>query len=343
MTTSTDTQFATRFGADSTPVTAFVGNQGTLANYTPTTSLLNTGMMSDIGRATIYGPDVQDSFYAKFMKSPLTRGDSIMTARFDDITSNAYSPSAADTVLFGATNPTMKSNVAKKNLSRQIAVEVNDYYLKQMAQTQEMIGDVEAAMMAVSNACYLDDMWVASKEYFSGSTRSAKTTQMHTLTNDVGTSGFADEMNELLWDISQKQFGYKSDAYNASGASTKSNTVAIALKKDCEYPVFKKMLAETYNPEMVRIAVDGGIDYVDDFATPAGAPTGAGELLGMVVDARAFEITPMPDTLTTEAFRNPARKSTAYFTTYEYAFQHNPFFNCAYIFAPEGSTGGSGE
>ena len=55
----------------------------------------------------------------------------------------------------------------------------------------------------------------------------------------------------------------------------------------------------------------------------------------MVVDDRAFKITPMPETMTTEAFRNPARKSTAYFTTYEYAFQQDPFFNVAYIFAPK--------
>ena len=228
----------------------------------------------------------------------------------------------------------MRSNVAKKNLSRQIAVEVNDYYLKQMAQTEEMIGDTMAAIMATSNACYMDDMWVASKAYFSGSTDSAQNTQMNTMTANIKDTGFGDELNELLWDISQKQFGYKSTAYNSDKTNTKSSRVAIALKKDCEYPAFKKLLSETFNPELLRIEVDGGIGYVDDFATPAGAPSGAGELIGMVADVRAFEITPMPDTLTTEAFRNPVRKSTAYFTTYEYAFQKNPFFNIAYIFAP---------
>lgn len=186
--------------------------------------------------------------------------------------------------------------------------------------------------MATSNACYRDDMWVASKEYFSGSVRSAQNTQMNVLTNGPEDAGFANEMTELLWNISQKQFGYKSTAYNASAFNTKSNTVHIALKKDVEFPAFKKLYAETFNPEFLRI--DQTIDYVDDFATPAGKPASSGELIGMVVDDRAFSITPMPDTLSTEAFRNPARKSTAYFTTYEYAFQHDPFFNCAYIFAP---------
>ena len=332
MSTKTDAQFATRF--DGVQANAFVANQKTLAQFTPTTSLLNTGMMSDIGRATIYGPDVHDNFYSKFLKSPLARGDAAMTVKMDDVLSRAYNPLAPDTSLFDGSSPSMKTNVAKKNLSRQIAVEVNDYYLKQMVQTAEMNGDVEAAMMAVSNACYMDDMWVASKEYFSGSVRAAKATQMTVMTNAPASAGFADEMNELLWKISQKQFGYKSSDYNAAGSSTKSNDVAIALKKDCEYPVFKKMLSETFSPEMLRIGIDGGIDYTDDFATPAGAPVTAGELIGMVVDKRAFEITPMPDTLVTESFRNPARRSTAYFTTYEYAFQHNPFFNCAYIFAP---------
>ena len=334
--TNTDTQFTTRF----TPLTVsqFVANQSTLADYTPTTSLLNTGMMSDIGRVTMYGPDTQDNWFARFMKTPLSRGDSAMTARFSDVLSRAYNPKAPDTDLFNGNYPEMKSNVAKKNLSRQIAVEVNDYYLKQMCQTEEMIGDAMASIMAVSNACYMDDMWVASKAYFSGSTNSAKTTQMYTMTNDVTDAGFGDEMTELLWSISQNKFGYKSTNYNVDGVNTKSNSVAIALTKACEYPTFKKLLSETFNPDMLRIEVDGGIGYVDDFATPAGKPaSGAGDLIGIVADTRAFEITPMPDTLTTEAFRNPARKSTAYFTTYEYAFQKNNFFNVAYIFAPAGA------
>ena len=331
--TTTDTQFTGRFSPQT--VSAFVANQSALADYTPTTSVLNTGMLSDIGRATIYGPDVQDNFWATFMKAPLTRGDSVMTARFSDITSRAYDPNAADTELFNGVKPAMKSNVAKKNLSRQIAVEINDYYLKQMAQTEEMIGDTMAAIMATSNACYMDDMWVASKAYFSGSTSNAQATQLHVMTSKVGDANFGAEMTELLWNISQKQFGYKSTAYNSAQENTKANSVAIALKKDCEYPAFKKLLSETFNPEMLRIEAQGGIQYVDDFATPAGAPEGAGELIGIVADTRAFEITPMPDTLTTEAFRNPARKSTAYFTTYEYAFQKNPFFNIAYIFAPK--------
>ena len=333
--TSTDTAFAGRFPDIS--ASTFVANQKALADWTPTASPINTGMLSDIARAYIYSPDVQENFYARFMASPLSRGDSIMSARFSEVTSRAYNPKAPDTDLFNGTYATMTSNVATKNFSRQIATEVNDYVLKQFTQTDEMIGDAMAAIMASSNVAYKDDMWVASKEYFSGSTRNAKATQMHTMTNAVSTANnaFGAEMVELLWKISQKQFGYKSTQYNSAGYNTKSDSISIALKKDVEYPAFKKLLADTFNPEMLRIT--STIDYVDDFATPAGAPSGAGELIGMVVDNRAFKITPMPDTLTTEAFRNPARKSTAYFTTYEYAFQHDPFFNVAYIFAPQSS------
>ena len=331
--TSTDTNFAGRFPDMS--ATTFVANQKALTDWTPTASTLNTGMMSDIARAYIYAPDVQENFYARFMASPLPRGDSVMSARFSEVTSRVYNPKAPDTDLFNGNYATMISNVATKNLSRQIATEVNDYVLKQFTQTQEMIGDAMAAIMARSQVAYKDDMWVASKEYFSGSVRNAKATQMHTMTNAVSTTNnaFGAELTELLWKISQKDFGYKSTNYNASGYNTKSDSISIALKKDVEYPTFKKMLSETFNPELLRIT--STIDYVDDFATPAGAPSEAGELIGMVVDNRAFKITPMPDTLTTEAFRNPVRKSTAYFTTYEYAFQHDPFFNVAYIFAPK--------
>lgn len=329
--TGTDTAFSTRF--PTMEATSFVANQDTLADWKPTSSTINTGMLSDIGRSYVYAPDVQENFYARFMQAPLSRGDSIMSARFSEVNSRVYDPKAGDEALFNGAYATMISNVAKKNFSRQIATEVNDYVLRQFVQTQDMIGDAMAAIMARTNACYKDDMWVASKEYFSGSTRSAKTTQVHTLTNKPSDAGFAMEMTELLWKVGQKDFGYKSVNYNPAGYNTKSDSISIALKKDVEFPAFKKLLSETYNPEMLR--VQGTIDYVDDFATPAGAPADAGELIGMVVDNRAFKITPMPDTMTTEAFRNPARKSTAYFTTYEYAFQQDPFFNVAYIFAPK--------
>lgn len=326
--TGTDTAFAARFAP--LTIATMVANQTSLANFVPTSSAINTGMLSDIGRANIFAPDLQDNFYARFMRAPLTRGDSVLTARFGEVASRAYDPAAPDTALFNAANPAMQSIVAKKNLSRQIAVELNDYYIKQFCQTDEMIGDVAAAIMAASNACYRDDMWVASKAYFSGSCQGAQNDQIYVTTNAVTDPGFADEMVETLWNFAENKFAYKSTKYNQAQFNTRSENIHIALKKDVEYPAFKKLYSETFNPEFIKIAPT--IDYVDDFATPAGAPATAGELIGMVVDTRAFDITPMPDTLTTEAFRNPARKSTSYFTTYEYAFQKNPFFNIAYIF-----------
>ena len=328
MPTGTDTAFTARFA----PLTlaTMVANQTSLANFVPTASPINLGMLSDIGRATVYAPDIQDSFYARFMKAPLSRGDAAMSARFGEVASRAYNPAAPDTDLFNAANPSMMTNVAKKNLSRQIAVELNDYWIKQFCQTEEMIGDAAAAIMAASNACYRDDMWVAAKAYFSGSVSGALAGQLKTMTANPNEAGFADEMIETLWDFAENKFAYKSASYNAAGFNTKSTNVHIVLKKDAEFPAFKKFYADTFNPEFLKITPT--IDYVDDFATPAGAPAGAGDLLGMVVDDRAFAITPMPDTLTTEAFRNPVRKSTSYFTTYEYAFQKDPFFNIAYIF-----------
>ena len=331
MATNTDAQFTARFPG----VTAadFVGNQKGLADFTPTTNTFNTGMLSDIGRAYIYAPEVQPNFYSRFLQSPLARGDSVMSARFAEINSKKYDPLAESDAWFDGAKPAMTSNVATKNLSRQIRLEVNDYWTKQFCQTEEMIDDAMAAIMASQNACYMDDMWVASKEYFSGSTRSAKATQSNIMTAGVGDAGFGEEMTELLWKIGQKQFGYKSTSYNASGYNTRSDSISIALKKDVEFPAFKKLLSETYNPELLK--VQGTIDYVDDFATPAGAPSDAGELIGMVVDNRAFKITPLPEAVTTEATRLSPRKSTLYTTTYEYIFEHDPFFNCAYIYAPK--------
>lgn len=332
--TNTDTQFSSRFSG----VTAatFVGNQSTLANFEPTTNTFNTGMLSDIGRAYIYAPDVQENFYSRFLQSPLNRGDSVMAGRFAEITSKEYNPLATSDAWFDGSKPSMISNVAKKNLSRQIRLEVNDYWTRQFCQTDEMIGEAMAAIMASQNACYMDDMWVASKEYFSGSTRSAKTSQYFQMTKNASDSGFGDELNETLFNI-MKGFKYKSTDYNASGYNTKTDTAFIALTKDCEYPGFRKFLSETYNPEFVD-EVSKGISYVDSFATPAGAPSTAGDLIGMVVDPRAFKITPLPEAVTTEATRLSPRKSTLYTTTYEYIFEHDPFFNCAYIFAPKGTS-----
>ena len=327
--TGTDTQFTERF--PDVELNSFVTNNVSLKDWVPTQNVFNEGMMSDIGRATIYNGEFQESFYSRFMKAPLSRGDSVMSGRFDEIKSRAYDPLAPDTKLFDSPRPKMIANVAKKNLSRQIAVEINDYWIKQFAQTQEMIGEAQAAIMAESNICYRDDMWVAGKAYFSGSLRGAAADSIYIMDNAISDVGFADEMIEQIWKTTERDFAYKSTKFNASAYNTLSKSVHIALKKDVEYPAFKKFYAETFNPGFLKVAQT--IDYVDDFATPAGAPADAGELLGMIVDTRAFAITPMPDTLVTESFRNPVRRSTAFFTTYEYAFQHDPFFNIKYIFA----------
>lgn len=329
--TNTDVQFKARFS--DIDVSTFVGNQSSLANFEPTTNTFNTGMLSDIGRALIYGPDTQENFYSRFLQSPLSRGDSVMSARFSEITSKPYDPLATSDAWFDGAKPSMVSNVAKKNLSRQIRLEVNDYWSRQFCQTEEMIGEAMSAIMASQNACYLDDMWNASKEYFSGSTRAAKTTQYFQMTAKTTDAGFGDELNETLFNII-KAFKYKSTDYNASGYNTKTDSPFIALTKDCEYPGFKRFLSETYNPDFVE-EVSKGISYVDDFATPAGSPSTAGDLLGMVVDPRAFKITPLPEAVSTEVTRLSPRKSNLYTTTYEYIFEHDPFFNVAYIFAPK--------
>ena len=327
--TNTDTQFAARF-PDIT-LSSFIANQADLASYVPAASTLHTGMMADIGRAMVDGPDIQRSFFDRFMRAPLSRGDSVMKARFDEVSSVAYDPLSANTALFSGQRPNMLSNVASKNLSRQVAVEINDYMLKQMVQTEDMIGDAMAALMGLSYACYRDDMWVAAKEYFSNPAGTLLTDQINILTNNPGAAGFADEMVETLWNFAENKFKYKSTKYNEAAYNTKADSVSIILKKDVEYPAFKKLLSDTFNPEMLDIAAT--IDYVDDFATPvAGLPTGADEIIGMVVDNRRFDITPMPGGLSVESFRNPSRKSTAYFTTYEYAFQNTGFYNAAYIY-----------
>lgn len=331
MPTVTDGQWTSRFPG--IQASTYVANQSDLANYTPTASTLNVGLMTDIGRATIYAGDTQPNFWNRYLRDPLSRGDAALKAAVHDVTSRAYDPSAADTELFNGTQPAFYTSVATKNFSRQIAVEINDYILKQYAQTDDMIGYVESAIMAASTVCYQDDMWVAAKEYFSGSTRSALPGQIVKLTKAPGESGYGDEIIEALWGFSQQKFGFKSGLYNPAGRPTRSESVSVVLKKSVEYPAFKKLLSETFNPEYLNIAINGGIDYVEDFATPAGAPADAGELVGMVIDDRAFDIVPMPGGMSTEAFRNPARKSTAYFTTYEYAFQASPFFNIGYIFA----------
>lgn len=332
MPTDTDNQFSARF-PDMTASVFYGSGQGALSGYQPASSPINTGMLADIGKATIYGPEEQSNPFAKFIRSPLARGDSALTARFGEVTSHAFDPLAPDTALFDGSRPAMLSNVMTKNLSRQVRVEVNERELKKYCQTENMIGDCASAIMSVSNVAYMDDMFVASKEYYSGSTRGALADQMHTLTNDVDDAGFADEITELLWNITQKQFGYKSTKYNKAGANTKARDVSIIMKKEAEFPAFKKLYSETFNPEFLRIDTTAG--YVDDFATTAGKPAGAGDLVAIVCDNRAFEITPMPEALTVGSFVNPARgNSVTYFTTYEYAFGHNGFFDCAYIFAP---------
>lgn len=330
MTTGTDTDFASRFsGVD---VASFVANTSNLAGFTPAQSPINLGMYDDIGRATLYGYDQNPNFFSRFMKTPLSRGDSELFARFSEVSSRAYDPLAADTALFDGQRPEMISSVAKKNLSRQIYTEINDRLLKQYVQTEDMIGSAISILQASNMNCYLDDMWTASKTYFSGDMRNAKTGQIHVMSSKPTDAGFAEEFNELLYNITQNKFKYKSTLYNAAGYNTNSKDVAIGLCQKVSYPAFKKFYADTFNPSLLDVPQTA--DYVDSWATPAGAPSGAGELIGIVADTRCWSIIPMPEALSTEAFRNPVRKSTSFATTYEYAFHDAPFFNKAYIFAP---------
>lgn len=325
-------KFKTRFPDLSGSVNAYVGS-GTvqLTNYTPSASVINTGLMGDIGRATIYGPDVQDNPFSKFMKSPLARGDSALTGVFEGVKSNSYNPNATDAALFDGTKAAFKSNVMTKNLSRQVRVEVNDRMLRQYAQTEEQAGDMASALMAASNACYLDDMYTACTEYFGGKMRGSANSEF-VLTNKTSDAGFAEEMTETLWNITQNKFKFKSTKYNASGYDTKSENCTVIMNKDCVFKTFKKQMADAFNPDYLDIKTDTG--YVESFPIPAGKKSAAGKLLAIVADNRAFEITPMPEALSVESFRNPARKSTMYATTYEYALGQNPFFNVAYIYAP---------
>lgn len=330
MATNQDTNFAGRF-PDITAATFYGSNVGDLAGYKPAESKVNAGMLADIGRVTVFGPETQSNPYSKFIRSPLSRGDSAMTARFSQVNSKAYDPLAADSALFDGTRPSMISQVTTKNLSRQVRVEINDRWMKQFAQTEEMIGDAAAAIMATSNACYMDDMYAASNEYFSGSVRGAQASQMITLKTTPSEDGFAAEMSETLWDITQNKFKFKSTAYNKSKYNTKTENASIIMDKSCVFPTFKRQYADVFNPDYLDISTSSG--YVDSFATTAGKPASSGNLLAIVADNRAFDIIPMPEALSVESFRNPARKSTMYATTYEYALGQNPFVNCVYIFA----------
>lgn len=330
MSTNTDTQFATRFPG--VTLQSFLGNEVSLKDFAPVESPINLGMYDDIGRATLYGYDRQPNFWSRFLRSPLSRGDAEMTARFTEVTSRAYDPDAPDTDLFNGQRPSMVSSVATKNLSRQVYTEVNDYVMKQFVQTEDMIGDAISIIQAANMNAYYDDMWVASKEYFSGSVRDAPVDSQVVMTHAPGETGFAEEMSELLFDTVENKFRFKSTLYNPAAYNTRSDSVSIAMKKSCDYPTFRKMYSDTFHPDLLKIPAYA--DYVDDFATPAGKPEDAGDLIAIVTDDRTWSITPMPDTMSTEAFRNPVRKSTSFATTYEYAFHTSPFFNIRFIYEP---------
>lgn len=330
--TQTDTDFAARFPGLNR--SSFVNNNSTLPGFIPAQSPINLGMYDDIARATIYGYDRQDNFWSRFMKSPLSRGDAEMVARFTEVSSRPYDPLAPDTDLFNGQRPQMLADVAKLNFERQIYTEVNDRMLKRFVQTKEMIGDAIAAIQSANFNCMLDDMWIASKTYFSGSLRSAPADSIVVMNTKPGDTGFAEEMSELLFKTVNNDFAYKSTKYNAAAYRTKADNVAIALKKSVDYPTFRKMYSETFHPDLLKIP--SSADYVDDFATPAGAPEGAGELIGIVADTRTWSITPTPDSLVSEAFRNPVRHSTSFATTYAYIFHTAPFFDIKFIFEPAG-------
>lgn len=332
MTTGTDAAFAARFA----PLTAaaFVANTSTLANYVPAQNPFNAGMMADIGRATILNADIfNNNFYSRFLRAPLTRGQAVMKGFFTEVNSHAYDPLAADTALFNQSRPSMYAEVNVKNYSRQIGLEVNDRLIKQFSQTPEMIGEAQSAIISSIAACAADDLWTACKTYFSGSVRSAPAASLYTMTNGITDAGAGAELIEKIWDYAVNKFRFKSNKFNAVQRATFSNNVHVAIKKSWQWPAFKKLLSETFNEGFIDPNKFGlTIDWVDDFATPAGQPSGAGDLCAVILDDRVADITPMPDGYVMESFRNPARHSTAFFHTTEAAFSFFGGANVAYIF-----------
>ncbi len=309
-------------------------NVTNLSGYTPVSDggVFSNSMLSDIGRAMVYGPENQDNVYSKFLKSPLQRGNASMTSVFKGLKSKAYDPLVGDSALFNANKPEMLSTVITKNMDRTVDLEVNDRWLKQFVQSEEMIGEAASAIMAQLNSSYLMDMYTASNEYFAGSTHGAKADQMVTLSSKPGDAGFSDELLETFYNTVQKDFKWKSSKFNPLGYETKSNDVTIICDKSIEYKGFLKTYATVFAPEYIK--VNQAIGFVDSFpGSVAGKPSTAGDLLAIIVDNRAPEIIPMPDSIITEQFRNPARHSTAFFMSYAYALGVNQMFNAKYIFA----------
>lgn len=332
--TNQDTLYNARLGSKGMAAATFYGSgQTAYGSYTPSASQINLGLMGDIGRAIVTSLEFNDNPFSFAFQSELSRGDAVLNGRFKGVNSRQYDPKAADSVLFNANMPDFVASVAQKNFSRQADIEINDRMLKQYMQTAEMLGDVEAALMASLNVCLNQDLYAASVEYFGGSTRGAKSTQSVQLTNKVGDAGFGAELVETIWDITQRKMAYVSDDFNKSGIETKANEAVVIMDKRVQYPAFKKLYADTFNPEFLDLAINGKAKYVESWPTTAGAPSNT-ELVAIITDPRAFQITGLPQSVSVESFRNPARKSTSFFETAEFIFGHAPMYDCMYVFAP---------
>lgn len=323
-----EAEFAARFPGLTASV--FNGNMSDLANYQPSADSTVTGLMGDIGKVMVYNPDVQTNPYSKYIQSPLSRGDAVMSMRFKDITSHAYDKHAPDTVLFNQPYGEAVTNVAKMNLSRQIGLAINRRDLLKYQQVPEMAGDVAAALQATMTQAYNQDMWIACREYYSN-LRNAKADQMIVMTEDPASKDGAAELNEILWKTTQNYSGYLDTRFNQSGIATKSDSMDVFLEKSIEYPLFKRMLSETYNPEMLRVSAN--FQYVPEFGSViAGKPSDAGKMIATITDPRKRKITPLPEALVTSSFVNPARLESVIFETFEYILQEDPFFNAFYVF-----------
>ena len=338
--TNQDTLYAGRFADNlsKNPAVTTAGfvatGQTPFADYTPTQSAVNVGLMGDIGRAYITTLETNDNPFGFAYRPNLGRGDSVLDGRFKPVKSRTYDPLAGDSVLFNANRPEFVGSVATLNYSRQTDIEINDQKMSQFAQTAEMDGDIESALMASLNQSLRMDLYTASVEYFCGSTRGAQSTQLRTMTAKKSESGFGVELIEQIWSATQQDMGYVSTSFNKSGIETKAQSPVVILSKDVEFPTFKKLYSETFNPDFLKLEINGGIRYVESMpGTVAGAPSGT-ELVGIVADPRAFGITPLSSGVTVEAFRNPARRSTSYFQTAEFIYSHAPMYDVEYIFAP---------
>lgn len=296
------------------------------ADFQGTMSPILTSMMNMIGRTIVHSPDTMMNPFAGWTKAIMDYGDTIQEYKSTILTGQEYDPEAED--VFATVKNSPIAQYSKYNDRTQYQQTIYDNQIKMAFTSESLFGDFVASQLDALTQSDTIDKFTKWKKYLSNGTI-APTTGKFVMTNTEG-SEFGEELVKKMKELTTA-FRFPSTNFNVNGDTAVSGGIDIIMRAEDKNLIDVDFLKGVYNLD--KVGVDANFIYIDDFATVTqGKPEGAGDLVAVVADNRAFSYTPR--TPVGSSAYNGKALNTNYWLTVQGIYSVAKFRNIAQIYLP---------